>query len=239
MMKAGLALALLALPLYPAAADVPAATKTHQTYDIIRQGSKIGTNIVDVERRGDTTEVKISTKVLVKIMFVEAYRYEHEATESWKAGQLAAFTSQTNDNGTDHKVTITAGANKLDIVADGKHSDAPLSLRPASLWDRSFNAQTELFDPANGKRLAVQTKDLGDEKLTVTGVAHDTHHYKISGDLDRDVWFDGDTLVRMKLVGSDHSTIDSDLAQTAMLPLAQTPDDSKAKHAVSPAALKH
>jgi hypothetical protein len=238
MMKAGLALALLALPLYPAAADIPAAGKMHQTYDIIRQGSKIGTNTVDIERRGDTTEVKISTKVLVKIMFVEAYRYEHDATETWKAGQLAAFTSQTNDNGTPHKVTVTAGSTKLDILSDGKHSDAPLTLRPASLWDKSFDAQAELFDPKDGKRLAVKTKDLGEEKLTVAGVAHDTHHYKISGDLDRDVWFDGDTLVRMKLVGSDHSTIDSDLTQTAAIPLAQSADDSKGKHSAGPAA-KH
>jgi hypothetical protein len=228
MTKAGLALALLALPLCPAAADTPpAATKTHQAYDIIRQGSTIGTNTVDVERRGDTTQVKISTKILVKVMFIEAYRFDHDSTETWKTGQLVAFNSQTNDNGTKHSVTVTSSPDKLDINADGKHSDAPLSLRPASLWDRSFNTQTEFFDPQNGKRLAVKIKDVGDEKITVQGAPRQAHHYKISGDLERDVWFDGDTLVRLKLVGSDKSIIDSDLTQIASLPLDDAPAAAK------------
>jgi Domain of unknown function (DUF6134) len=228
MTKAGLALALLALPLCPAAADIPpAATKTHQSYDIIRQGDTIGTNTVDVERRGDTTLVKISTKILVKVMFIEAYRFDHDATETWKTGQLVAFNSQTNDNGTKHNVTVTSGTDKLDLNVDGKHSDAPLTLRPASLWNKAFDAQKELFDPANGKRLAIQTKDLGDENITVNGAARQARHYKISGELDRDVWFDGDTLLRMKLVGSDHSIIDSDLTQMASLPLDDAPAGPK------------
>jgi hypothetical protein len=231
-------LALLALPLCPAAADTPAATKVHQSYDIIRKGDTIGTNSVDVEHRGDTTQVKISTKILVKVMFIEAYRYDHDASETWKSGQLVAFNSQTNDNGTKHTVTVTSSADKLDLNADGKHSDAPLTLRPASLWNRAFDAQKELFDPADGKRLAVQTKDLGDEKITVNGVPRQARHYKISGDFDRDVWFDGDTLLRLKLVGSDKSIIDSDLTQIASLPLDDTSTSAKSA-AKTPASGKH
>jgi hypothetical protein len=229
MTKAGFALALLMLPFYPAVADTAAAPiKTHQTYDIIREGSKIGTNIIDVERRGDATQVKISTKISVKIMYVEAYRFNHEATENWKGGRLVAYTSKTDDNGTNHSVSVTQGANKLDLVADGEHSDAPLGLHPASLWDRGFSGQTELFDTSNGKRMAVKIKDLGDERIVSNGVVHGTRHYKISGDFNRDVWFDGDTLVRLKLEGSDHSIINSDLTQMASLPLA-VPPDAKAK----------
>jgi len=229
MTKAVVALALLTLPLYPAAAELPPApTKTHQTYDIIREGTKIGTNSVDVERRGDATQVKVSTKILVKVMLVEVYRFNQEATESWKGGRLVAFTSKTDDNGTNHNVSVTSGADKLDLVADGHHSDAPLTLRPASLWDKGFSAQTELFDTANGKRMAIKTKDLGDEKIVANGVAHSTRHYKISGDFNRDVWFDGDTLIRLKLEGSDHSIINSDLIEMASLPLAVQPE-AKAK----------
>lgn len=238
MMKAGVALALMALPLCPAAADIaPAATKTHQAYDIIRQGSTIGTNTVDVERRGDTVQVKIGTKILVKVMFVEAYRYDHDSTETWKAGQLVAFNSQTNDNGTKHSVTVTSSADKLDISADGKHSDVPASLRPASFWNKAFDAQKELFNPATGKRLAVQVKDLGDEKITINGAPRQGRHYKISGDMDRDVWFDGDTLLRLKLVGSDKSIIDSDLTQIASTPLDEAAT-AKAGGKTAPASKK-
>jgi len=240
MTKAGLACALLALPLYPAAADIaPTAIKTHQAYDIIREGAKIGTNMVDVERRGDMAQVKIATKILVKVMFIDAYRFDHDESETWKAGQLMAFSSETDDNGTKHSVRVTPGTNKLEVVADGKHRDAPLNLRPASLWDKSFDAQTELLDPQTGKLLAVKIKDLGSEKLTVNGITHETHHYKISGDFNRDVWFDGDTLIRLKLQGSDHSIIDSDLKEIASLPLTESPAVAKPARAAAAPALKH
>ena len=47
------------------------------------------------------------------------------------------------------------------------------------------------------------------------GVPPGTHHYKIAdtltGEFARDVWFDGDALVRTKIIGSDNSVILSDL----------------------------
>jgi len=209
----GLALAALAMPLGMADADVqPAASKSHHVYNVVREGSQIGTNTVDVERRGDTTQVKIKAKISVKIMYIEAYRYDHEATETWKGGQLVAYRSVTDDNGTKHAITATPAASKLDLTIDGKQSSGPLTLRPASLWDKSFDGQSELFDPANGKRMAVKVKKIGSEQITVSGATHKVEHYRISGDLERDLWFDGDTLIRMRLLGTDKSVVDSDLS---------------------------
>ena len=39
------------------------------------------------------------------------------------------------------------------------------------------------------------------------------HHYKMTGDFARDVWLVNDMPVRIKLRGSDHSLIVSDLRQ--------------------------
>jgi len=206
-------MAVLAMPFGAADADVqPAASKSHHVYNVVREGSQIGTNTVDVERRGDTTQVRIKAKISVKIMYVEAYRYDHEATETWKGGQLVAFHSVTDDNGTRHTITATPAAGKLDLTVDGKQSTGPLTLRPASLWDKSFDGQSELFDPANGKRMAVKVKKVGSEQISVHGAPHKTDHYRISGELERDLWFDGDTLVRMRLLGRDRSVVDSDLS---------------------------
>jgi len=38
---------------------------------------------------------------------------------------------------------------------------------------------------------------------------------KAPADFDRDLWFEGDALVRMKKLGSDHSTIVSDLVKSS------------------------
>ncbi len=212
-----LSVTLLLLPVVPAGADnSTAGSKIHQVFDIVRGNDKIGTDTVDIERQNDTTTVKVKTDVSVKVMFIEAYRYEHSCDETWKNGQLVAFKSQTNDNGTKHAINVTAAPDKLSMDADGKHTDLPKSAVPASLWGKDAIHQFDVFDPDTGKRMSLKVTDLGEETLTIHGTPRQTHHYKIAdtlkgADFARDVWFDGDTLVRTKIIGSDNSVIISDL----------------------------
>jgi hypothetical protein len=200
-------------------ADAPAGTgKLHQVFDIIRGGDKIGVDTVDVDRQKDATTVKTNTKLSVKVLSIEMYHMEHSANETWKGGQLVAFKSHTNDNGTKHDVEIAPGsaADKLTLIVDGVKTEVPKTISPASLWNREVINRPDLFDSADGKRFSVKVKDLGEEAITLAdGVKKQAHHYRLSdktpGAFDRDVWYDGDLLVRMKLVGSDNSTIVSDL----------------------------
>lgn len=201
----------------PAHAAAPA--KIHQTFDIVRKGDKIGANTVDIDHKGDSTTVRNKTAISVKVMYIEMYRYEHACSETWKNGQLTAFKSQTDDNGTKHAVEIAPSPtpDKITLIVDGKKTEEPKSLVPASLWSKELVTRTELFDPADGTRLSVKVKDLGEETVTIQGVQHQTHHYQIAAkppaDFDRDLWFEGDLLVRMKMIGSDKSTIVSDLVK--------------------------
>jgi hypothetical protein len=94
-------------------------------------------------------------------------------------------------------------------------SDLPKTAAPASLWGKDAIHQFDAFDPDTGKRMAIKVTDLGEEVLTLHGVSHQTHHYKIAdtltGEFARDLWYDGDVLVRTKIIGSDNSVILSDL----------------------------
>jgi uncharacterized protein (DUF2147 family) len=204
-----------------AAAPAKAPAKIHQSFDIVRKDDKIGDNVVDIDRQGDAVTAKCKTDISVKLMYVEVYRYQHQASESWKGGQLAAFKSQTNDNGTKHVIEIapSAAPDKLTLIVDGVKSEEPKSIAPASLWSRDLVTRTELFDPADGKRYTVKVSDLGDETLTIQGAKRQTRHFRLAArppaDFDRDLWFEGDLLVRMKMQGSDHSTIVSDLVKSS------------------------
>ena len=197
----------------------PRRVKVHQTFDIVRKDDKIGANVVDIDRQGDAVTVKNKTDISVKLMYVQVYHREHLASESWKGGQLTAFKSETDDNGTKHVVEVAPGASpdKVALIVDGKKTEEPKSIAPASLWSRELVTRTELFDPADGKRITVKVSDLGDETLTIQGVPHQTRHFRLSAkaptDFDRDLWFEGDALVRMKMLGSDHSLIVSDLVK--------------------------
>jgi hypothetical protein len=184
-------------------------------FDIVRGDDKIGTDTIDIERQNDIITVKVKTDVSVKVMYIEVYHYEHSCNETWKNGQLVAFKSHTNDNGTKHALDVTASPDKLSMDADGKHSDLPKTAAPVSLWSKDVIHQNDGFDPATGKRMAIKVTDLGEEVLTIHGTPHHTHHYKIAdtlkGEFARDLWYDGDVLVRTKIIGSDNSVILSDL----------------------------
>src|ERR1700730_17335259 len=108
------------LAIMPASANNPIAPlKIHKVFDVFRGSDKIGTDTIDIERQNDTTKVKIKTDISVKIMFVEAYRYEHSCNEVWKNGQLVTFKSHTDDNGTKHAVEVTVANDKLNMEVDG------------------------------------------------------------------------------------------------------------------------
>jgi Family of unknown function (DUF6134) len=195
----------------PSLADTSAPpAKTTRTFDIVRENSKIGTDVVEIEKQGDMTTVNFKTHISVVIV-IEVYHYEHMSSETWKGDQFVSFKSQTDDNGKKHVLSATADGDKIQFEIDGKHSEGPKTVLPASFWNKSFLDAHEMFDEANGKRLSVKASDLGEETVTVHGTKRKAHHYKISGDLERDVWFDGDTLIRLKLSGSDGSKIYSDL----------------------------
>jgi hypothetical protein len=79
------------------------------------------------------------------------------------------------------------------------------------LWNTDFVGATELFDADKGTLLSVKVKDLGDQAIRQNGNIVHARHYKITGDLVRDIWVVGGVPVRIKLLGSDGSKIVSDL----------------------------
>jgi hypothetical protein len=167
------ALGLFILAQAPARAEPPAKlSKTHLVFDLVREGSKIGTDVIDIDRQGGATKVKCTTNISVKVLGIEAYRYEHTSIEIWKGTQLVAFNSQTNDNGTKHIVTAIPVSDKLTLEIDGERSDAPRELAPATLWNAEFDKRSELFDAATGKRMAIKVLDLGEAALPWHYPAH-------------------------------------------------------------------
>jgi hypothetical protein len=220
-MKRFIALAIIALAAgiadVQAAPPKPAAAKSEagaqSVYTVTRDGSPIGKTIVDIDRSGETVTVTSKTDIEVKVIIV-LYRFTQSVTESWKGDQLISFKSQTDDNGTPHDVSITSSGKGLTIVADGKTSTAPAGAVPGSFWSTKFVKSKALIHPDTGRIMNASVKDVGPEQITIGSTPHQAQHYKISAgkDYERDLWYDGDQLIRMRikdastqgnLIGSD------------------------------------
>jgi len=195
-----------------ASAGLAAPTTEERVFDITRDGNKIGTQVVDITRDGDKTTVKFKTHIEVEIMFVVVHRFDHIATEIWNGGKFVSYKAFTKENSDVNKLTAAAEGDKIALTVNGEEKNVDGSLVFASFWNRDFVGQKTLLHQDTGRELSVEVADLGDDTIALKdGSSVKARHYKISGDLERDLWFDGDNLVRIKLFGSDHSTIVSEL----------------------------
>jgi hypothetical protein len=204
-----IALALILSPVIPATAQGFAAVKrSHLEFIVVRNDEAVGSHVIDFARDGDTTSVKISTNVVVKVAFIPVYRFEHAGIETWKGSQLIALRSRTNDDGTPHQVAVASEGDHLRVAADGSQATAAAAILPASLWNASIVAQSTLLNTLDGSQMRVAVEDRGDEVVPANGTRVRARHYAISGGLNRDVWFDAtNTLVRVQFAAKDGSNI--------------------------------
>jgi Family of unknown function (DUF6134) len=187
------------------AAYTPADT---MRFVIMRNGEQIGTHAIEISRNGPETNVRITTDLTVKVLFITAYRLQHSATERWVNGQLVAFNSTTDNNGVRHKVSASRSASGLEVDADGKTSRVDQAVLPASLWNAELMRRRAAFDPQDGQVDPISVTDDGMEDLYLGARTLKARHYEIKGRYSQDVWYDeSGRLVQVKLVGSDGSVI--------------------------------
>lgn len=179
-------------------------------FKILRKGSPIGQYTMDVTIKGKLTTVNVTTQIKVDVLFITAYQLSHSGREIWNGDHFISYKGQTNDNGKEHVVAITADKDHTSIVIDGHRSVAPKGAIPASLWKTNFLDETMLIDPDNGRQVPVKVVDVGPEPIVLQGAKETAEHYHIEG-LKRDVWMVDGWPVRFQLIGSDNSTVVSEL----------------------------
>jgi hypothetical protein len=178
-------------------------------FTVTRNGSPVGRHEMLFRNDADGLKIDIRTNVAVKIAFITAYRFEHEGHEIWQGGSLARLWSKTNDDGTAHVLDVSAAGAALNVMADGRPAEAaPVSI-PASLWNESILTQRSILNTLDGSRMAIAVSDLGPETVMVQGRAVPARHYAVTGDLQRELWYDAaNVLVKVRFKAKDGSDIE-------------------------------
>ena len=178
-------------------------------YRIDRDGAPIGGQRLTITQQGEQTIVSMDLKVLVKIAFVTLYRFEQTRSETWQGARLIALDTRTNDNGDTLFLKGRADAADFAIETEKGRSTAPLGLLPTGYWNIATVDQTRLIDAEDGRVLAISvsrgaavTLDLGSRQI-------DTRHYRISGDTEKELWYDAsNVLVKIRFKARDGSLIE-------------------------------
>ena len=184
------------------------------SFAIMRNGQQIGQHEMEIARDGSATTVDFRTQIEVKVMFIKAYSFSYAGREIWNGDSFFSFESRTNDNGKPHAVTAAASADKTAITADGKTIEATGNVIPASFWNLAILTRTAFFHTETGLPLKIAVADLGNEQIATRMGPRLAHHYRLTGGLERDLWFDQTgTPLRYQLKGSDNSLITSEALQ--------------------------
>lgn len=181
-------------------------------YTVLRDGKTIGTHAVTIEQNGADTSVNVETDIAVKVLFVTAYKFKHTSQEQWSNGRLTSITSSTDDDGTPKELKARAEGGKItvDSVVKGQerrqHADA--ATLPASLWNPATVQQSALLNTLDGEVMAIKVEDMGAENVDAGGASLSAHHYALSGELTRELWFDdAGRLVRMRFPDKTNTEI--------------------------------
>jgi hypothetical protein len=177
-------------------------------YKVVREGDDIGTQSVEFIRNGDRLTVRTHVNILVTVLGLPVFRFTHEAEEQWQNGQLTAFKSKSDDDGEPRDVALALTGDRLRGTYNGRTVDLPGSLIPASLWRPDTVRQTVLLDPIRGRDRQVTVADKGLEQVNVRGQTVAAHHYAMTGEIVRDIWYGPDgQIVQVRFPAKDGSEI--------------------------------
>jgi len=199
-------LALIGLSPTAHASAIPSDGKLDFT--VIRKGKDIGRHTMKFAQTSDQTTVDIRTRIEVKVLFIPAYHFDHDAKETWVGGQMVDMWSKTDDDGEKHRMKVIKQGEQLNVEADGLAKPAPENIIPASLWNNDLLKQGVLLNTLDGSRMKINVANLGTETVPIRGQTVQADHYQVRGELERDLWYTSQgLLVKVQFKGDDGSYI--------------------------------
>lgn len=166
-----------------------------------------------VIRTADDGAVTVTSQadVTVKVAVLR-FKYTFRGTEVWKGGRLRELATTADDNGKRHAVSAVADGDGLAVRADGRDFRVTGGPWPTTYWrlppEKQRGPEVTLLDADTGKPIAAKLEKVGVEKVAVLGKPFDATHYRLSGGVQVDLWFDGDDrLVRQEFVEQGHRTV--------------------------------
>src|SRR5262249_35383311 len=181
-------------------------------------GKGRGKCTIEITRRDDGTDrMHIDASLNFNYVGYE-YRYSSVGTEIWKNGRLLRLENTANYNGTKYVVKASSRSDKLQVTVGDKTSNFEPDVWVTSYWrlpNRLVQPGTDtgngvvpaggrrapqkedtttvvLLDSDKGQKLKGEVKRVGEEAITVAGKKTPCTHFRISGDVQVNLWYDSE-----------------------------------------------
>lgn len=165
-------------------------------YDLSWAGIPVGRHVIDIvpgDADGDFL-VTNRVEIVVDLLLFDAMRFEHDSTEIWRGGHLAAFESATVDNGDVFAVTAAPADGGLKIEGlehdgSGPASDsakktttvAPVDIMTNNdIWVAPVPGHRPLLNAKNGEVVELAVETPRDDRVRLDGERIEALRYDIA-----------------------------------------------------------
>ena len=150
-------------------------------FDVFLDKNKIGQHVFKLN---ESNELTSTAKFNIKVLFINAYQYDHKASEQWQGDCLSSLESHTLENKVETNIKAKLSGQEFS-VDDGKvEQKLPACTMTFAYWNPKIIQQTKLLNPQNGEWLDTKFTNLGTETIDVKNKKVEASHYKLDGSLN-------------------------------------------------------
>ena len=187
----------------------PAAYTGDLTFDILRDGDKVGAHTVIFERKGNRTVARAETDIAIRVLFFTAFRFTYESESEWEGDRMMSLRARTDDDG---DVTFAEARREGDLLkVRGSRGEYTVEggIFPTDHWHAGVIGATQVLNTVTGGLNEVSMQEKGRERLDLPGGAVTARRFAYSGQLETEVWYDEkDRWIRMRFGARDGSVIE-------------------------------
>jgi len=137
-------------------------------FDVIRKNKIIGSHEITFTENNDVLLVETNIDIEVKVLFISAYTFTHQSTETWINGDFTKIVAHSDFE--DEREYFIKGEDSNDsFLASGMDGKLELdkNILPSNFWNIDVLKQKEIFDTQKGVLRTIDVEDLGYEEIKV------------------------------------------------------------------------
>jgi Family of unknown function (DUF6134) len=162
-------------------------------FQVYLDDAAIGHHHFVVNDKGAERELTTDARFDVKVLFINAYRYVHDASERWRGNCLASLNARTDDNGKPSAVQADQQGERVNVVSPRGREALDGCVMSFAYWNPEILRQTRLLNSQTGQYEAVTVAAMGEERITVRGTPVQAKRYRITGPKNPiDLWYGAD-----------------------------------------------
>jgi hypothetical protein len=181
-----LAIAALTAPALVVGRDTPTL---EWNFDVSLDERAIGEHRFTLRTDDESRELTSEASFRVRILFIDAYRYEHRARERWKGDCLESLEARTDTNGKTIEVSGERASRDFRVQTAGTAQLLDDCVQTFAYWNPSILDARRLLNPQTGEYVDVKVLHMGREVMA--GKLADRYRLSSRGrtPLEIDIWY--------------------------------------------------